>query len=100
VITYYLRDAQPGPVDLLITSARGDTITKLSGPGYAGLQHVTWNLTRAKPRPRGKGDPTSQAELRRVDPGTYTVTMDVGGQKLRQTIVVTDWPETPYVRLR
>jgi photosystem II stability/assembly factor-like uncharacterized protein len=100
VITYWLKDAQSAAVDLLITDARGDTIRKLSGPGYAGIQRVTWDLTRQRPRARGLGDPTSPAELRRVDPGTYTVTLDVGGRKQRQAIVVSDWPQTPYVRPR
>ena len=100
VITYWLRDAQTGPVDLLVTSAAGDTVRKLSGPGYAGLQHVTWDLTREKPRPRELGGPESAADLRRVLPGEYFVTMSVGGRKSRQRIVVQDWPEDRLGRVR
>ncbi|MDB4899792.1 MAG: glycosyl hydrolase, repeat, partial [Gemmatimonadetes bacterium] len=92
VISYWLRDAQPATVDLYVTSAAGDTVRKLTGPGYAGLQSVTWDLGRDKPRPRELGGPTDPRDLRRVEPGEYTVTLTVGGRKLSQRIRVEDWP--------
>lgn len=92
-ISYYLRDALSGPVDLYITSAAGDTVRKLSGPGYAGLNDVTWDLSSTKPRPRALGEPTSPAELRRVLPGEYVVTMKVAGKSMRQTIRVEERPD-------
>ena len=91
IIAYWLRDAQPGGLDLYITSAAGDTVRKLSGPGYAGLQTVTWDLGRDKPRPRELGGPTDARELRRVLPGEYLVTLTVGGHKQTQRIRVDDW---------
>ena len=93
-ISYYLKEAQTGNVNLVITTAAGDTVKKLMGPGYAGLQSVTWDLSRDRPRPREKGGPTNPADLRRVLPGDYVVQLEVGGRKMRQTITVTDWPET------
>ena len=92
-ISYWLRDAQGGSVDLLVTTAAGDTVRKLTGPGYAGLQTVTWDLSRDKPRPRELGGPTDSRELRRVEPGDYVVTMAVGGRKQSQRIHVEEWPE-------
>jgi hypothetical protein len=91
-ISYFLRDAQPRTLDLYVTTAAGDTVKKITAPGYAGLQRARWDLTSDKPRPREKGAPTTPAELKRVLPGEYVVTLDAGGRKLRRTIVVRDWP--------
>ncbi|MEO6778224.1 MAG: hypothetical protein ABI194_02135, partial [Gemmatimonadaceae bacterium] len=92
-ISYYLRDALTGPVDVYILSASGDTVRKLSGPGYAGLNQVTWDLSSTKARPRALGEPTSAADLKRVLPGDYFVTMKVAGSTLRQPIRVDERPE-------
>ena len=91
-ITYWLRDAQPGTLDLYITTAAGDTVRKLTGPGYAGLQSVSWDLSRDKPRPREIGGPTDPRDLRRVEAGDYVVTLTLGGRKLTQRIRVEEWP--------
>ncbi|GAC1683199.1 MAG: hypothetical protein NVS9B3_01030 [Gemmatimonadaceae bacterium] len=90
VISYYLKDALTGPVDLYVTTAAGDTVRKLSGPGYAGLQQVTWDLGSDKPRPRELRGPTTPAELRRVLPGEYRVTMKVGKTTMVERVVVED----------
>jgi photosystem II stability/assembly factor-like uncharacterized protein len=92
-ISYYLRDALTGPVDLYILTAKGDTVRKLSGPGYAGLNQATWDLTSSKPRPRALGDPTSPADLKRVEPGDYVVTMKVAGKTFRQAVRVDERPD-------
>ncbi|MDB4887787.1 MAG: hypothetical protein JWN79_3225 [Gemmatimonadetes bacterium] len=92
VIAYWLRDAQPGTVDLYVTTAAGDTVRKLTGPGYAGLQTVTWDLGRDRPRPRELGGPTDPRDLRRVEPGEYLVTMSVGGRRMTQRVRVEEWP--------
>ena len=100
VIRYFLKDAQTRNVELLITTAEGDTVKKLNGPGYAGMQSVTWDLTRDKPRPRELGGPVTPAELRRVAPGQYVVTLTVGSKKMKQPIVVTEWGEDRLGRVR
>jgi photosystem II stability/assembly factor-like uncharacterized protein len=92
VVSYWLRDAQPGTIDLYVTSAAGDTVRKLTGPGYAGLQSVTWDLGRDKPRPRELGGPTDPRELRRVVAGDYLVSLTIGGRKQTRKIRVEDWP--------
>lgn len=92
-IAYYLRDALTGPVDVYILGVKGDTVRKLNGPGYAGLNEVTWDLSSAKPRARALGEPTSPADLRRVIPGDYMVSMKVGGVTLRQPIRVGERPD-------
>ena len=91
-IFYWLKEAQPGPVNMLITTAAGDTVKALKVPGYAGLQAATWDLSRDKPRPREKGGPTSTAELKRVLPGDYVVHLTVGKLKMQQPVKVQAWP--------
>ena len=100
VIAYYLKEVQPDGVKLVITTAAGDTIRHLTGPGYPGLQRVTWDLTRDKPRPRELGGPTSRDELRRALAGEYVARLSLGKRRLEQRIVVQDWPPDRLGRLR
>ena len=100
VISYYLKEPQAEGVKLTITSANGDTVRTITGSGLPGLQHVTWDLSSQKPRPRGLGDPTSRQELERVLPGTYTVTLALGEKKLTQKIVVMELGPDKLGRLR
>jgi len=100
VIAYYLKEVQPDGVKLVITTAAGDTIRHLTGPGYSGLQRVTWDLTRDKPRPRELGGPTARDELRRALAGEYVVRVTLGKRRLEQRIVVQDWPPDRLGRLR
>jgi photosystem II stability/assembly factor-like uncharacterized protein len=100
VINYYVRDVQSDGVKLVITSASGDTVRTLNGSGIPGLQQVIWDLTSQRPRPRGLGDPTSPAELRRVLPGAYVVHLTLGSRKLEQPIVVTELPPDRLGRIR
>jgi len=100
VIGYYLREAQSEGVKLLVTTPAGDTVKQLTGPGYAGLQRVTWDLTRDRARPREKGGPTDQADLKQALPGEYVVHLTVGKAKLERRVVVQDWPADPLGRIR
>ena len=100
VISYYLRDAQPDGVKLVIVSAAGDTLRSITGSALPGLQQVTWDLSSERPRPRGLGDPTSRDELRRVPPGEYAVRLTVGALKLERRIVVTELPADRLGRIR
>jgi len=100
VITYYLKEAQEGALKLAVTTVAGDTIRNLSGAGYAGVQRVTWDLTRDKARPREKGGPTSTAELKRVLPGEYVVHLTVGKLKLERKVTVQELPPDRLGRVR
>jgi photosystem II stability/assembly factor-like uncharacterized protein len=99
-LSYYLRDVQSEGVRIAILGAAGDTIRTLTGSGYPGLQRVTWDLLRARPRPRELGGPTAAAELRRVLPGEYVVRMTVGERRMEQRITVREWPADRLGRLR
>ncbi|MDB4905237.1 MAG: BNR/Asp-box repeat [Gemmatimonadetes bacterium] len=99
-IRYWLKDALNGPVDMLVTTAQGDTVRRLSGPGYSGMQSVQWDLNRDRPRPRTKGDPTDPQSLLRVEAGTYRLTTTVNGKKYVQMITVKEWPGDKVGRVR
>ncbi|MFI5279220.1 MAG: WD40/YVTN/BNR-like repeat-containing protein [Gemmatimonadales bacterium] len=98
-ISYYVRDVQAEGVRIVITSG-SDTVRTLNGTGYPGLQRVTWDLLRERPRPRELGAPTAPAELRRVLPGEYVAHLTLGPRKLEQRIVVRDWPQDRLGRIR
>lgn len=83
--------ASRGERPTVVYTAAGDTVRKITGPGYAGLQSVTWDLSREKPRPRELGGPTDPKELRQIEPGEYTVLLTVRGKKLSQKIRVEEW---------
>jgi len=100
VITYSLREMQPDGVKLAITTVAGDTVRSLTGSGFPGVQRVTWDLNRDRPRPRGLGDPTSADELRRVGPGEYVVRLTLGKRKLERKITVIDLPPDRLGRIR
>ena len=106
-INYWLSGAQPGGAALRITDASGQTVRTLQGPTRDGINRVWWNLRdepspsvtlRTKPlyadwydlgsdRTRGGGGGLSM----RVAPGTYTVTLEVGGEtQSRQLRVLKD----------
>jgi hypothetical protein len=99
-IQYWLKDVQPEGVRFTITSAAGDTVRSVTGPGYPGLQRTTWDLTRERPRPRGLGDPTSAQELQRMPAGEYIVRGSVGGRRMEQRFTVLDWPADKLGRIR
>ena len=90
----------PEGLKLLITTPAGDSVKQLTGPAYAGLQRVTWDLTRDRPRPREKGGPTDLTDLKQVLPGSYVVHLTVGKIKLERPIVVQDWPTDQLGRVR
>jgi photosystem II stability/assembly factor-like uncharacterized protein len=90
--------AEAGDVD---AEERGEPIASLSGSGEVGLHTVSWDLTRDEPRPRRLGDPTSSFELRRVLPGAYTVTLEVGDRTMTETFEVLDgWERRTPGRVR
>jgi len=100
VIAYYLKDMQPDGVKLVITTVAGDTVRTLTGPGFPGLQRVTWDLNRDRPRPRGLGDPTSPEELRQALPGEYIVRLTLGKRRLERRVIVTELAPDRLGRIR
>ena len=99
-IQYWLKEVQPEGVRFTITTAAGDTVRAVTGPGYPGLQRTSWDLTRERPRPRALGDPTSSQELQRMPAGEYVIRGMVAGRRLEQRVTVLDWPADKVGRIR
>ena len=85
-ITYYLRDAASGPVQIEISDARGRMVRTLQGPAARGFNRVRWDLRADLPaqgqavdpaagRGRGRGGPTAPL----VAPGRYSLIVKVPG---------------------
>ena len=96
-INYHLKAAVAGPVRITIADISGRTIRELEGPGAAGINRVQWNL---QPTPvagqggrGGGGGGGGGAGM--VAPGTYRVTLTVGGQTLTKMVEVLEdrWME-------
>jgi photosystem II stability/assembly factor-like uncharacterized protein len=98
-ISYWLRNATGGDAKVTIADGGGKVIRTLTGAGSAGIQHVQWDLetdaAKAQVAPGfGPGRDRSAVTLserqrrRRVVPGTYTATLEVGSTKLTRPIVV------------
>jgi photosystem II stability/assembly factor-like uncharacterized protein len=69
-VDYYLKSKADGGVKITIADASGAVVRSLDGPGNAGMNRATWNMSG------GRG--------RTAAPGEYTVTLEAGGQKLVQ----------------
>jgi len=99
LIRYWLKSAAPGDSAVVtIADSTGSVLTRLKGPGAAGVNTVVWNTRRPGP-PRGAGAATRPVAGTAVDAlyplGRYTVTLEVGGVKRTQPaeIVKTQgWP--------
>lgn len=92
-ISYYLRTAQPA--SLTITEkASGRVARTLNASGNAGVNRVTWDLTFDAPAAapaggggRGRGGRGGGGSID-VLPGTYTVTLAAGAQRISKDITV------------
>jgi hypothetical protein len=80
-ISYYLKEAEPRPLSVVITDAQGKPVASLPGPTAVGLQRVVWNL-----RPAGE-------EAKLVAPGEYVATLKVRDRALTRKVRVEAAPE-------
>jgi photosystem II stability/assembly factor-like uncharacterized protein len=97
-ISYYLKSAPAGDVRITISDSAGRAIRTLPGTKNAGLNRVMWNLAPGPPpgQEGGQGGGGQGGGGRggrgggggAVDPGTYLVTLDVGGKKLTTPVTV------------
>jgi hypothetical protein len=105
LLHYYLK-AKPAAgeqVKISIADASGKTVRTLNGTGEAGINRVVWDTRTDPPVPPptggagalggGGGFGALQASMGpRVDPGTYTVKIAVGGQEATTTVAVQEDP--------
>lgn len=92
LLSYYLRDAASGEARLVVKDSAGRVVRSLSGPATAGLHRVQWDLetdeAKAKPATGFSVSPTERQRGGRVAPGTYQVTLEVGGSVLTRSVDV------------
>jgi photosystem II stability/assembly factor-like uncharacterized protein len=87
-IRYYLKTAHTEPPTVVVNDAGGKEVARLQGPSNAGLNTVVWNMlagggpTTGRGGGRGRG-PGYSPEIW-VPLGDYTVSLEIGGQKLVQ----------------
>jgi photosystem II stability/assembly factor-like uncharacterized protein len=85
-ISYYLRTAAEGDVRITISDGTGRVLRMLEGPAQAGINRVIWNLTAQRGQAAGGG----RGAATTVDPGAYTVTLEVGGKKVSKPVTVVE----------
>lgn len=84
VIYYYLK--APGAATVTIRDGAGTVVQELTGSGDAGVNAVTWDLTRAA---RAAAPATDQpARGNSVTPGVYTIEVRQGSQSATAMISV------------
>ncbi len=84
LLTYYLKDTTVDGVKIAIENASGQPVASLTGPGYAGLNRMTWDLKPAKDLLVEYG-----GEGRKfVRPGEYKVTLTSGKAKEERRLKV------------
>ncbi len=111
-INYYLKSAPSGEVTLRILDAKGQLVRTLQGTKRAGINRLWWDL-RYEPSKeiRLRTSPAYAPDIRvgpegwrplpeggrlsiLAPPGTYTVELNVGGQKFTQPLVVKKDPHS------
>jgi hypothetical protein len=92
-INYYLKAAAGGDVKITIADAQGRAVRNLDGSRNAGINRVMWNLA---PNPPAGGGPAGGGGggggrgggAPAVEPGTYVVTLSVGGKTYTKPVNV------------
>jgi hypothetical protein len=91
-ISYYLKGPASGDVKIAIADASGKVVRNLDGTKNAGINRVEWNLA-PNPPPGPAGGQQAFGGGRggapqAVDPGTYVVTLTVGGKTYTKEVNV------------
>src|SRR5262249_329601 len=98
VVSYYQR-ARPiyGPLKLEVLDEKGKVVDTMAPGMRRGLNRVTWSMRLPPPRvPRAAEVAFGATEGPRVLPGTYTVRLTRGGDKLETKIKVELDGRAPY----
>ena len=98
-INYYLKAAGSGTARIQIADVSGRVIRDIEGPVAQGINRVQWNLAPNAPAGAAQGGRGGGGGggggIAGVTPGTYKVTLTVGGQTLTKTVEVLEdrWME-------
>ena len=95
-IVYWLRSVAETAPSITITDATGKKVSTLSGERLPGLHRIRWNM-RETPTDT---DVFARREEKFVKPGLYTVTLEVGKAKQKQTVTVSGIRELSETNLR
>ena len=90
-INYYLKAAASGDVKIAIADVTGKVIRNLDGTKQSGINRVVWNLAPDPPPDQGRGAGGGGGRggvPQAVEPGTYIVTLAVGGNTLPRPVTV------------
>jgi photosystem II stability/assembly factor-like uncharacterized protein len=93
-ISYFLKSAAGGDVKISIADASGKAIRTMDGTRQGGINRVLWNLAPNPPPPPaagqagGLGGGGRGAAPQAVEPGTYVVTLSVGGKTYTKPVTV------------
>lgn len=111
-INYYLKSAPSGDVTIRILDAKGQLVRTLQGTKRAGINRLWWDLRYEQSKEiRLRTSPAYAPDIRLgpegwrplpeggqlsilAPPGTYTVELNVGGQKFTQPLVVRKDPHS------
>jgi hypothetical protein len=91
-IHYYLKSAAAGDIKIAIADAAGKIIRNLDGTKTSGINRVMWNLAPNPPQGEGRGGGGGGGGRGGapppVEPGTYMVTLTVGGKTFTKPVSV------------
>ncbi|MFQ6039097.1 MAG: hypothetical protein ACE5LV_10840, partial [Candidatus Aminicenantales bacterium] len=91
LISYYLKEEIKTSPLITITNAEGQKVKEIKGKKSRGLNRIAWDLRYGAPEVPGAGQ-RFRARGPLVLPGEYTVTLEVGEQKLARTVRVHEDP--------
>jgi photosystem II stability/assembly factor-like uncharacterized protein len=97
-IAYYLRGRHLyGPLKLEVFDAAGKLVDELSAPKRRGINRVVWAMQVKPPRvPRAASVAFGSTQGPRVVPGTYTVRLTRGSEKIETKLVIGVDRRAPY----
>jgi photosystem II stability/assembly factor-like uncharacterized protein len=88
VINYYLKADQATGAKVTVTNKDGRVMRQLDGPAKAGMNRVLWPLNGGGGRGAGGGGRGGGTPAIVPTVGDYTVTVEVGGEKLTKPATV------------
>jgi hypothetical protein len=88
LIHYYLKSTATGGVKISIADATGRVVRELDGTNTAGINRVLWNLAAGGQGGGGAAGGRGGGGGGAVEPGTYMVTLSVGGKTLTKPLTV------------
>ena len=98
VITYYLRTRHTfGPIKFEVLDAAGKLVDTVTPSKHRGINRVVWNMRVKGPRvPRAAQVAFGSSQGPRIVPGTYTLVLSRGTEKVTTKMTVGLDRRAPY----